>query len=35
MDLTEADPETKSYTRSIVKTLDPHKYHVNIVKHFL
>ncbi len=35
MDLTEVDPETKSYTRSIVKTLDPHKYHVNIVKHFL
>jgi len=35
MDLTEMDPETTSYTRSIVKTLDPHKYHVNIVKHFL
>lgn len=35
MNLMEVDPETKSYRRSIVRTLDPHKYHVNIVKHFL
>jgi putative nucleotidyltransferase with HDIG domain len=33
-DLTETDGE-KGYKRSIVKALDPKKYHVNIVEHFL
>ncbi|MFQ6078408.1 MAG: HD-GYP domain-containing protein [Thermodesulfobacteriota bacterium] len=35
VDLTERDGEKKTYKRSIVKTLDPKKYHVNIVEHFL
>ena len=35
VDLTEADAETKNYKRSIIKALDPKKYHVNIVKHLL
>jgi putative nucleotidyltransferase with HDIG domain len=35
VDLTEADEGTENYKRSIVKTLDPRKYHVNIVEHFL
>ncbi len=35
VDLTEMDEQTKNYKRSIVKTLDPRKYHVNIVEHFL
>jgi putative nucleotidyltransferase with HDIG domain len=35
VDLVEVDAETKSYQRSIVKALDPKKYHVNIVEHFL
>ena len=35
VDLTEADAETKNYKRSIIKALDPKKYHVNIVEHFL
>jgi putative nucleotidyltransferase with HDIG domain len=35
VDLVEMDGETKSYKRNIVKALDPKKYHVNIVEHFL
>ncbi len=35
VDLTEMDGEKKTYARSIVKALDPKKYHVNILKHFL
>ena len=35
VDLAEMDGETKSYKRGIVKALDPKKYHVNIVEHFL
>ena len=35
VDLLEMDSETKSYKRDIVKALDPKKYHVNIVEHFL
>ena len=34
VDLTEAD-ETGNYRRSIVKTLDPYKYHIDIAKYFL
>jgi HD-GYP domain-containing protein (c-di-GMP phosphodiesterase class II) len=33
-DLTEKDG-TGNYTRSIVKTLDPYKYHIDIAKYFL
>ncbi len=35
VDLAEMDGENKTYKRSIVKALDPKKYHVNIVEHFL
>ena len=35
VDLAEMDGEKKTYKRSIVKALDPKKYHVNIVEHFL
>jgi len=35
VDLTEMDGGGKTYKRSIVRTLDPKKYHVNIVEHFL
>jgi putative nucleotidyltransferase with HDIG domain len=35
VNLTEMDGERKGYKRSIVKALDPKKYHVNIVEHFL
>jgi len=35
VDLTELDDEQKSHKRSIAKALDPQKYHVNIVEHFL
>jgi hypothetical protein len=35
VDLTEPDGEQKSHKRSIVKALDPQKYHVNIMEHFL
>jgi hypothetical protein len=33
-DLTETNGEG-SYRRSIVKTLDPYKYHIDIAKYFL
>lgn len=35
VDLAEMDGETKHYERNIAKALDPKKYHVNIVEHFL
>jgi putative nucleotidyltransferase with HDIG domain len=35
VNLAEMDDEKKTYRRSIVKALDPKKYHVNIVEHFL
>jgi len=35
VDLKEMDGENNNYKRSIVKALDPKKYHVNIVEHFL
>jgi len=35
VDLAEMDGETKRYKKSIVKALDPKKYHVDIVEHFL
>jgi hypothetical protein len=34
VDLTETDGAGR-YKRSIVKTLDPYKYHIDIVKYFL
>ncbi len=35
VDLKEMDGENKSYKRGIAKALDPKKYHVNILEHFL
>jgi putative nucleotidyltransferase with HDIG domain len=35
VNLAEMDDEKKTYRRSIVKALDPKKYYVNIVEHFL
>lgn len=35
VDLAEMDGQKKTYKRSVVKALDPKKYHVNIVEHFL
>jgi len=35
VDLTEMDPETKEYKRTIVKSLDPHKYEIRISDYFL
>jgi HD-GYP domain-containing protein (c-di-GMP phosphodiesterase class II) len=34
-DLTEMDPETREYKRTIVKSLDPHKYNIQISDYFL
>jgi len=35
MDLTETNPETKRFERSIVKSLDPEEYRINISDYFL
>jgi len=35
VDLTEIDPETNQYKRSIVKSLDPHKYDIQVSDYFL
>ena len=35
VDLTEKDPEKKDYKRTIVKTLDPFKYNINVSEYFL
>jgi len=35
VDLTEMDPNTKRYKRTIVKSLDPHKYNIQIADYFL
>jgi hypothetical protein len=35
VDLTEMDAETKEYKRTIVKSLDPHKYNIQISDYFL
>lgn len=35
VDLTETDPETMEYKRNIVKSLDPHKYNIQISDYFL
>jgi putative nucleotidyltransferase with HDIG domain len=35
VDLAEMDGEKKTHKRNIVRALDPKKYHVNIVEHFL
>ncbi|UCD71398.1 MAG: HD domain-containing protein [Syntrophobacterales bacterium] len=35
VNLAEMDGETNNYKRCVLKALDPRKYHVNIVKHFL
>ncbi len=35
VDLTEMDPETMEYKRTIVKSLDPHKYNIQISDYFL
>ncbi len=35
VDLAEMDGEKETYKRSIARALDPKKYHVNIVEHFL
>jgi HD-GYP domain-containing protein (c-di-GMP phosphodiesterase class II) len=35
VDLTEMDPHTKKYKRSIIKSLDPHKYDIKVGDYFL
>jgi hypothetical protein len=35
VDLTEMDPETAEYKRTIVKSLDPHTYNIQISDYFL
>ncbi len=35
VDLTEMNRETKEYKRTIVKSLDPHKYNIQISDYFL
>jgi hypothetical protein len=35
IDLTEMDPETMEYKRTIVKSLDPDKYNIQISDYFL
>jgi hypothetical protein len=35
VDLREADPATGSFKRSIVKTLDPNEYNINVAEFFI
>jgi hypothetical protein len=35
VDLTEADPQTDRYRRTIIKSLDPKQYSINVSEYFL